>query len=288
MTEHAIRAKHIISTLPLGCLQDNIAPGATRNECQQHCMFPTDFFSKEKVEAIKSLGSAVMDKVAIAFEEKWWPDSMEILNMISGQESYPTWHVWPSFHVENFIDPDAYETGCVTGNLLLCYLTGAFAEAMELKSDEEVMRSCMEFLRKSFKQDAFGIPDPIGFRMTRWRLDPYSRGSWTILPKDAKMEHISELRQPSLFGESSTFLFAGEHTCDGRNNLALENGTVHGAWLSGELAGKAVAKLLGEETNLEVGINLEYSDSDESNKRDSDSDSPDSAQCCGSFCHECT
>ena len=159
------------------------------------------------------------------------------------------------------------------------------AEAMELIPDEEVMRNCMEFLRKSFKQNAFGIPDPIGFRMTRWRSDPYSRGSWTILPKNAKIEHISELRRPSLFGESSTFHFAGEHTCDGKNNMALENGTVHGAWLSGELAGEAVAKLLGKETNLGVEINLESSDSDESNTITSRSDS---AKCCGSFCHECT
>ena len=133
--------------------------------------------------AIKGLGVAVMDKVALSFENAWWPDSISILNMISGNESHPTWHIWPSFHIESFLDFESEGDRVRPGNALLCYLTGAFAESMESKSDIDVMQNCLQFLRKSFEQDEINIPDPIAFTMTRWKNDPFSRGSWTILRK---------------------------------------------------------------------------------------------------------
>merc|ERR1712136_555620 len=100
--------------------------------------------------------------------------------------------------------------------------------------------------------------------MTRWKNDPLSRGSWTILPKNANLQMISELRKPIIIGESCTFNFAGEHTCDGIENPALENGTVHGAWLSGELAAERIAKdiIVGTKLTLERNIYVNDSESE--------------------------
>ena len=169
----------------------------------------------------------------------------------------PTWHVWPSFHIESFLDYESERNGIKPGNVLLCYLTGVFAESMESKSDEEVMQNCIQFLRRSFNDVATNIPDPIAFKMTRWKCDPFSRGSWTILPKDSKPQMISELRKPILVGKSGTFHFAGEHTCDGLDSPALENGTVHRAWLSGELAAEKVVRKMEEEKSITLDIDLE-------------------------------
>ena len=269
-----LRCKHVICTLPLGCLQDAVNNSFNPNnkEIGKPLKFTENFFPLDVVKAIQRLGVAVMDKVALSFEKKWWPDSLSILNMISGKESHPTWHVWPSFHVESFLDPESENNEIRSGNVLLCYLTGAFAESIESKSDDEVMQNCMQFLRRSFKQDERGLPSPIAFKMTRWKNDQFSRGSWTILPKNADLGDISVLRKPILVGKSCTFHFAGEHTCDGKYSPALENGTVHGAWLSGELAVKEVITKLSSQKTITLNKDTEFIDSDIDTSEDSDSE----------------
>ena len=73
---------------------------------------------------------------------------------------------------------------------------------------------------------------------------------------------ISELRKPIIVGESCTFNFAGEHTCDGIENPALENGTVHGAWLSGELAAERIAKDIIADTKLTLERSIDANESE--------------------------
>ena len=269
-----LHCNHIICTLPLGCLKDSITNSfdPEKRNPKYYVKLAENLFPSEVSHAIQGLGVAVMDKVALSFENVWWPDSISILNMISGNESHPTWHVWPSFHIESFLDSNS-EGNCMKPmKVLLCYLTGAFAESMESKSDIDVMQNCLQFLRKSFEQDEINIPDPIAFKMTRWKNDPFSRGSWTILPKKANLQMISELRKPIIVGESCTFNFAGEHTCDGIENPALENGTVHGAWVSGELAAERVAQILIADNKLTLERNVDSSDFETDSSDDSGSE----------------
>ncbi len=78
---------------------------------------------------------------------------------------------------------------------------------------------------------SLAVPDPTGHLITRWRHDPYARGSYSFLAVGARPEHREWLREPV----GHRLFFAGEAT------HALFPATVHGALMSGEEAAGAVA-----------------------------------------------
>jgi len=81
------------------------------------------------------------------------------------------------------------------------------------------------------------VPEPKSVYITRWGKDPFARGSWTYYVAHSRPSDCSAFRQP--VGANGCVAFAGEHTCDG-SLRGLDIGTVHGAWLSGELAARTL------------------------------------------------
>ncbi|RTG85995.1 lysine-specific histone demethylase 1A [Schistosoma bovis] len=82
------------------------------------------------------------------------------------------------------------------------------------------------------------IPNPIDAYVTRWRTDPYSRGSYSYVAVGATGADYDILGEPVYYSSSSSddismptnnprIFFAGEHTC------RCYPATVHGALLSG-------------------------------------------------------
>ena len=71
-----------------------------------------------------------------------------------------------------------------------------------------------------------GIPDPIGFQITRWSQDPYSYGAYSFYKLGSKPVMRDDLAAPI----GNRVFFAGEATH--RQMFA----TVHGALLSGQRA----------------------------------------------------
>merc|ERR1711964_583523 len=92
------------------------------------------------------------------------------------------------------------------------------------------MSSCLAVLRKAFSDK---VPEPQAVHVTRWGQDPCFHGSWTYYSKNSCPNDVTMLATP--IGRNGCLTFAGEHTCDG-SSAGLDMGTVHGAWLSGELA----------------------------------------------------
>jgi monoamine oxidase len=87
----------------------------------------------------------------------------------------------------------------------------------------------MSVLRKIY---GASIPEPNGVRITRWKSDPFTFGSYSHLPPAAGARDY-DLLQASVDGR---LFFAGEATS--REYAA----TVHGAWLSGRKAAKEIAR----------------------------------------------
>ena len=66
-------------------------------------------------------------------------------------------------------------------------------------------------------------PPPLASQVTRWRSDPFSRGSYTYPTLGTRAEDPERLAQPV----GQRLLFAGEGT------VSAYFGTVHGALMSG-------------------------------------------------------
>lgn len=113
--------------------------------------------------------------------------------------------------------------------LLLGFSAATPAEGVEALDDRATVALATDRLRQMFGS---AFPAPAAGRVTRWRADPLSRGAYSFLPVGATPDHRRAL---------------GGADWDGRLVLAGEAaspdhaGTVHGAWLSGLAAARALA-----------------------------------------------
>eukprot|EP01062_Namystynia_karyoxenos_P044156 TRINITY_DN32426_c0_g1_i1.p1 TRINITY_DN32426_c0_g1~~TRINITY_DN32426_c0_g1_i1.p1 ORF type:complete len:516 (+),score=116.03 TRINITY_DN32426_c0_g1_i1:67-1548(+) len=180
-----------------------------------------------QLSAIAALGISVMDKVELRWEKRWWPPEVGCITVAS-HESTPVRHPWPWF-----LQPIAPGAQAV----LVCFVTGQFAEEVEGMADADVAAACAAALRRAMP--ACEVPEPAGVHVTRWLRDPYSQGSWTYYQAGSSPDDVTALRQP--VGSTGCVAFAGEHTCDGSVG-GLDIGTVHGAWRSGELAAEGLVR----------------------------------------------
>merc|ERR1719150_3176564 len=103
-----------------------------------------------------------------------------------------------------------------------------------------VADKCVAALRQAFPGRQ--VPEPQAINVTRWGKDIHSMGSWTYYAVHSSPNDVQALAEP--VGLKGCVAFAGEHTCDGSSH-GLDIGTVHGAWLSGEMAVKGLVSRLG-------------------------------------------
>ena len=101
-------------------------------------------------------------------------------------------------------------------------------------SDQEVMNSAMETIRKWYPQ----VPNYVNFKRSNWSKDPYTCGTWTFMkvgssPEDCDAYYESESTGRKVF-------FAGEAT------TSSMIGTVHGAYITGTEAARDAAISLRE------------------------------------------
>lgn len=137
-------------------------------------------------------------------------------------------------------------------NLLMLWISGKYARAMESLPDETVSSHTIELLHKFFDK-IYNVTDPLKIIRTRWFNDPHFRGTWSFKSVKNFEDKISnsELEEPIdaknlvrtdwkicrfllitsfVFRFLQKILFAGEAT-----SLHHE-ATVHGAIESGYAA----------------------------------------------------
>lgn len=191
------RGDRAIVTLPLGVLQASLRGDGV--------VFDPGL-PPAKRQAIERLGMGVLDKVALAFPEPFWPVDRHFLGFLAGAGGgFPVFLSYRRF---------------TDRAVLVAFSAGTGAAARERRSDAEIEREVLGVLRTAFGDR---VPSPVGSAITRWRSDPYARGSYSHVPPGASGRDYEALAEPV----GSRLLFAGEST------IRAYPGTVHGAYLSG-------------------------------------------------------
>jgi hypothetical protein len=108
-------------------------------------------------------------------------------------------------------------------------MAGDAATQTERESDEAIVEEATAALQRMYPTKA--IPPPTETIITRWRKDPYSRGSYSFVGPEATAGDYDLMAKPV----GSSLYFAGEASC--KSHPA----TVHGAYISGLRAAAEVA-----------------------------------------------
>ena len=171
-----------------------------------------------KKEAIDKLGIGDLNKVALKFENAFWPTERDFLGYLGGAgQGFPM-----------------FLNGKKTSgqNILVAFTGGRPIRFRENMTNEEMGAEVMLSLREMFGNS---IPDPIGIAACRWHSDIFSVGSYSHIPVGSSGRYFDAMAKPV----GGRLFFAGEATS------RAYQGTVHGAYLSGIRAAGEIAERAG-------------------------------------------
>lgn len=226
------KADAVLCTLPLGVLKNSCQPNPQQANVVQ--FIPP--LPEWKVAAIQRLGFGNLNKVVLCFDRVFWDPEANLFGHVGSTTAS---------RGELFLFWNLYRAP-----VLLALVAGEAAAIMENVSDDVVVGRCIAVLKGIF--GASVVPQPKETVVTRWRADPWSRGSYSyvavgstgndydILATPVSSPAGMQGGQPMQPSGLPRLFFAGEHTI--RNYPA----TVHGALLSGlREAGRIADQFLG-------------------------------------------
>lgn len=166
-----------------------------------------------KQRAVERLGMGLLNKHWLRFDGVFWPKDFDWHELLS--EKKGEWAEWVSL-------AKVKDTP-----VLLAFSAADQAEAAEKLSDRELVASIMNSARQMFGSSA---PDPVATQFTRWRSDPFARGSYSFHavgsgPDDRKALAKSDMGRVHFAGEATQHRYPG---------------TVHGALISGREAAQRI------------------------------------------------
>lgn len=176
-----------------------------------------------KKTAIERLGFGNLNKVVLCFDRIFWEPDINLFGHVGSTTAS---------RGELFLFWNIYQLP-----VLLALVAGQSAHIMENVSDDVIVGRCIAVLKGIFGDKA--VPQPKETVVTRWRADPWARGSYSfvsvgssgtdydLLAAPVKPTTQEEPQESEDDGILPRIFFAGEHTI--RNYPA----TVHGALLSG-------------------------------------------------------
>ena len=182
----AVDAGRVIVTVPLGVLKS----GTIAFEPP---------LPATKRRAIERLGFGLLDKIVLAFDEPFWPESPDMLGLVGRQRP-----------VNDLVNGLSF-----AGTPLLVGIRGGAAARLgEALSDQDAVGDVLAALHAR---------QPTGVLVTRWAEDPYARGSYSFLAVGSSPADQRALAEPV----NERLFFAGEATHEDFS------ATVHGAYMSG-------------------------------------------------------
>jgi monoamine oxidase/CRP-like cAMP-binding protein len=188
-------ADKVLVTVPLGVLK----AGAVRFEPP---------LPEDKRSAIARLGFGTLNKIALHYDEPFWPKDQYVFGYLCRDtDRYPTVVIsmWKSH-----------------GKPILVMLLGAsLGREMETWSEEDVSAYAATVVADIF---GAGTPAPHHVSRTAWSTDPYSLGSYTCIGVNSSSKDIGTLAEPV----DDRLFFAGEGT------NPYHWGCVHSAYESGK------------------------------------------------------
>jgi len=225
------KADAVLCTLPLGVLKQAIAPNQTGAPNMVSFNPP---LPEWKTEAITRLGYGNLNKVVLCFDRVFWDNTSNLFGHVGSTTAS---------RGELFLFWNLYKAP-----VLLALVAGEAAAIMENVSDDVIVGRCIAVLKGIF--GTTNVPTPKETVVTRWRADPWSRGSYSYVSTGSSGNDYDILATPIIPGNPPAnndmiknpprIFFGGEHTI--RNYPA----TVHGALLSGlREAGRIADQFLG-------------------------------------------
>ncbi len=199
-TSGAFTGKYAVVTLPLGVLKEG--------DVEFSPALP-----ERKKQAIDALGVGLLDKVYLRFPSAFWPKDKQVFK-------------YAGEHVGEFAEWLDMR-GVASADVLLAFNAAKVADELEGRTDAEIEEKAMRALHAMFGES---IPDPSAKLVTRWRKDPFARGSYSHIPPGADSKDHDALAAPI----ANRLYFAGEAT---RRDYSA---TVHGAYLSGVAAAESI------------------------------------------------
>ncbi|XP_018916026.1 lysine-specific histone demethylase 1A isoform X2 [Bemisia tabaci] len=208
----------VLCTLPLGVLKQSTAPNTGLPNSVQFVPPLPDW----KVAAIQRLGFGNLNKVVLCFDRIFWDPNTNLFGHVGSTTAS---------RGELFLFWNLYRAP-----VLLALVAGEAAAIMENVSDDVIVGRCIAVLKGIFGNSS--VPQPKETVVTRWRADPWARGSYSFVAVGASggdydilatpiAPPVSSNDSPGSVTSMPRLFFAGEHTI--RNYPA----TVHGAFLSG-------------------------------------------------------
>jgi len=221
--EVTFRADAVLVTVPLGVLK--------QGSIEFRPPLP-----ERHLSAVQRMGFGVLNKCIMVFPYSFW-DSTE--NSEDSFGSVRTEHRDGRgnmflFYGYHFISGGATLIGLVAGS--------AAEEAEGLQPGEQAA-TMLAVVREVFEKGDVTVPSPLHVICTRWRADPFARGSYSSVSRGAAGLDYDILAE----NVGGRLFFAGEHTW--RQHPA----TMHGAFLSGiREAANICQYLCGREDGLKT------------------------------------
>ncbi len=187
------KADYAITTLPVGVLKSN-----------QVTFSPP--LPQEKQRVIARLGSGVINKIVLQYDDVFWAEQKEFFTFASDKVTE-----FPVFMNSDYYHDDAS---------LIAYIGAGFAKEMEARSDASIVRALTTKLKTCYGN---AVPLPSSYKVTRWDSDPFALGSHSYLTVGATPADYTVLANTV----GGRIYFAGEAT------HIDQPATVQGAYLSG-------------------------------------------------------
>ncbi|XP_052781914.1 lysine-specific histone demethylase 1A-like [Mya arenaria] len=204
--QQTLKADAVLCTLPLGVMKESVRGGGI-NSVQFTPPLP-----EWKSAAIQRMGFGNLNKVVLCFDRIFWDPNANLFGHVGSTTAS---------RGELFLFWNLYKAP-----VLLALVAGEAAAIMENVSDDVIVGRSIAVLKSIFGNNA--VPQPKETLVTRWRADPWARGSYSFVAAGSSGNDYDLMATPisSQQGAQPRLFFAGEHTI--RNYPA----TVHGAMLS--------------------------------------------------------
>lgn len=197
-------ADFIVLTVPLGVLK------------KKKIAF-TPSLPKPIDQAIQRLKMGTVNKFLCLWDKAFWDTNLQYIGYTPKEKGKFNYFL----NIKKF----------TPANGLVTFAFGHPAKATESQSDAEIVAEIMTHLKAIYGSN---IPAPSQFLRTKWDSNPYAYGSYSFASNGTRSTDY-ELFENSI---DDKVFFAGEHTSKDYRS------TVHGAYLSGIRAAKAIVGLV--------------------------------------------
>ncbi|EME44257.1 hypothetical protein DOTSEDRAFT_88470 [Dothistroma septosporum NZE10] len=202
-----IEADQVVLTAPLGVLKSGTI----------------DFdppLPRWKQGAIDRMGFGLLNKVILLYNEPFWDDDRDMFGLLNDPEQ------------QGSLEPSDYErrrgrfyliwnATKISGRpMLIALMAGNAAHDAEWTETRILMDEVTARLRTVFTSKP--VPAPLECIVTRWRRDPFARGTYSYVGPETRPGDYDTMARPV-----GNLHFGGEATC------GTHPATVHGALLSG-------------------------------------------------------